>query len=49
MEKLGAPLSAKLMSILDRIVTWTSFIVILATLAVAAVALWTLNGTPHPH
>jgi hypothetical protein len=49
MEELGAPLSSKLMSILGRIVTWTSFIVILAALAVAAVALWTLNGTPHPH
>ena len=49
MEELGAPLSSKLMSILDRIVTWTSFIVILAALAVAAVALWTLNGPPHPH
>jgi hypothetical protein len=49
MEKLGAPLSAKLISILNRILTWASLIVIFAALAVAAVALWTLNGTPHPH
>ena len=49
MEKLGAPLSAKLISILNRILTWASLIVIFAALAVAAVALWALNGTPHPH
>jgi hypothetical protein len=49
MEELGAPLPSKLVSILGRIVTWTSFIVILAALAVAAVALWTLNGAPHAH
>lgn len=49
MEKLGAPLFAKLISILNRILTWASLIVIFAALAVAAVALWALNGTPHPH
>jgi hypothetical protein len=49
MEKLRAPLSAKLIFILNRILTWASLIVIFAALAVAAVALWTLNGTPHPH
>jgi|GEM_PF-6360837 len=49
MEELGAPLSSMLISVLGRIVTWTSFIVILAALAVAAVALWTLNGAPHAH
>ena len=49
MEELGAPLSAKLISILNRILTWASLIVIFAALAVAAVALWTLNGTSHPH
>jgi hypothetical protein len=49
MEKLGAPLSAKLIFILNRILTWASLIVIFAALTVAAVALLTLNGTPHPH
>jgi hypothetical protein len=49
MEKLGAPLSSKLVPILNRMLTWASLIVILAALAVAAVALWTLNGSPHPH
>ena len=49
MEKLGRPLSSKLISILCRIVKWASLIVIFAALAVAAVALWSLNGAPRPH
>jgi hypothetical protein len=49
MENLGTPLSAKLISILSRTVTWASLIVIFAALAVAAVALWSLNGAPRPH
>ena len=49
MEKLGRPLSSKLISILSRIVKWASLIVIFAALAVAAVALWSLNGAPRPH
>jgi hypothetical protein len=49
MEKLGAPLSAKLISSLSRIVTWASLIVIFAALAVAAVALWSPDGVPHRH
>jgi hypothetical protein len=49
MEQLGTPLSSKLVSILSRIVNWASLIVIFAALAVAAVALWSLNGAPRPH
>jgi hypothetical protein len=49
MEKLGTSLSSKLISILSRIVNWVSLIVIFAALAVAAVALWSLNGAPRPH
>jgi hypothetical protein len=49
MERLGTPLSSKLISILSRIVNWASLIVIFAALAVAAVALWSLNGAPRPH
>ena len=49
MDKLGTPLSSKLVSILSRIVKWASLIVIFAALAVAAVALWSLNGAPRPH
>jgi hypothetical protein len=48
-EKVGTPLSSKLISILSRIVKWASLIVIFAALAVAAVALWSLNGAPRPH
>lgn len=49
MQKLGTPLSSKLISILSRIVNWASPIVIFAALAVAVVALWSLNGRPRPH
>jgi hypothetical protein len=49
MANFGAPVSSRLVSILNRILTWVSIIVILAALAVAAVALWTLNVPPHPH
>jgi hypothetical protein len=49
MEKLGTPLSSKLISILSRIVNWASLIVIFAALAVATVALWSFNGAPRPH
>jgi hypothetical protein len=48
-EKVGTPLSSKLISIVSRIVNWASLIVIFAALAVAAVALWSLNGAPRPH
>jgi hypothetical protein len=49
MDKLGTLLSSKLVSILSRIVNWASLIVIFAALAVAAVALWSLNGAPRSH
>lgn len=49
MANFGAPVSSRLVSFLNRILTWASIIVIFAALAVAAVALWTLNAPPHPH
>jgi hypothetical protein len=49
MQKLGTPLSSKSISILSRIMNWALPIVIFAALAVAAVALWSLNGRPRPH